>query len=118
MSPDRIAASLTDLARICLEHAKTAQTPSAVFLRMARDYQCRASLSGRSIPALRGEGYPRCKSLGSWRRSAALRGRCKRTEGPSCKVQAPHPAEADTNPKTAVSRFEPSPAVRLRPEQP
>jgi hypothetical protein len=37
---------LTELARICLEHARTSQVPklSAQLLRMAKDYQRRAAL--------------------------------------------------------------------------
>jgi hypothetical protein len=39
---------LTELARICLEHAKAAQTPkaAAALRRMAKDYERRAAPSG------------------------------------------------------------------------
>ena len=40
---------LTELARICLEHAKAAQTPkaAAALRRMAKDYERRAAPSGK-----------------------------------------------------------------------
>jgi hypothetical protein len=47
---------LTELARICLEHAKAAQTPkaAAALRRMAKDYKRRAAPSGNGEALKRG----------------------------------------------------------------
>jgi hypothetical protein len=52
---------LTELARICLEHANAAQTPkaAAALRRMARDYQRRAGSSGNGKAPKRGRSANR-----------------------------------------------------------